>query len=140
MKKLFSILAACAAISLAACGDRAYAADVTVKAMQPGNTPMVVSFVDARWVNLTPGAQYITSENGSQQSMSIAAADVTALLQSPTFQARFVLVSGNLYINPSRSVQSICSNGTSIIGWATGASEYVNDNCAAFNAIYAASK
>jgi hypothetical protein len=135
MKKLFLAVTLLVAAFAASAGTF----DIAVKGTMSGSTS-VIPYKDARYLDLTPGAMSLTTMAGSANIISIAAADVTAMLNSPTFQANWVNYSGNKWFNASGATQIICSNGQTIVGWALGASDFLPDNCALFNAVYAQAK
>lgn len=99
---------------------------VTLAAQVQVSPSKTMDISHARYINTTPGNQYIIDGNGNKHAATFRS--LASIFNNTTFY-NFQRVSGDLYQNVSASISIDCANGT-LITWNNGSVELRNDGCA----------
>lgn len=99
----------------------------------PATNQIVVSstktmdLLNARYVSITAGNQYIVDANGTQHAAAFP--NVQAVTFAPAF-ANYIVYSPGVYVNLSKTISTDCVSSTSVISWANGTQTVLPDGCA----------
>lgn len=134
MKKLFTILACAlfACMTIPACGGNAQAQTLYAHAQFGPN--QTVDLLHARVVDMTPGAQKVIDVNGV---VHIGAFPSDTDFINADFQQRYAALSSspNVWYNVTAMTGARCVGNNSVLDWAVGGSQTVNDACQLYNLI-----